>query len=219
MGELSATQPHISQRYILQSKIDRGGFGTVYRAYDRLTRQVVALKQMNAKLGFANSRVNSGLALVLAMEFRTLAGLRHPNIVSVLDYGFDERGFPYYTMELFEGAQALTDYAYRRDTAEKVRLVVEMLEALVYLHRRGIVHRDLKPDNVLVTHDGVVKVMDFGLALQLDSPGLADTTLCRYVSLYGTGVVCRSARFNRIRSLRGRRDCLRDLQRQRTFRR
>ena len=95
--------------------------GTVYRAYDRLTRQIVALKQMNVppSSALANSRANSGLALVLAMEFRVLAGLRHPNIVSVLDYGFDERGFPYYTMELFEGAQALTDYHYRRDTQPK----------------------------------------------------------------------------------------------------
>ena len=115
-------------------------------------------------------RRNSTLTVALALEFRVLAGLRHPNIVSVLDYGFDERGFPYYTMPLFESAQSLTGYTFSLAQADKVRLLTEMLEALVYLHRRGIIHRDLKPDNVLVTQEGVVKVMDFGLALQRDAP-------------------------------------------------
>jgi serine/threonine protein kinase len=76
--------------------------GSVYQAYDRLTRQMVALKQVSvptAALQFATSR--SDPALALALEFRTLAGLRHPHIVAVLDYGFDAQHFPYYTMQLW----------------------------------------------------------------------------------------------------------------------
>jgi serine/threonine protein kinase len=72
-------------------------------------------------------------------------------------------------MQLLERAQPLTDFASDLNTTGKVRLCLNILLALAYLHRHGIIHRDLKPHNVLVTHDGSVKVLDFGLALNRDS--------------------------------------------------
>ncbi|HEX2619748.1 MAG TPA: protein kinase [Phototrophicaceae bacterium] len=162
----------VNSRYRLQDKLGEGGMGVVYRAIDRLTGQTVALKQVTVAgdhLQFASKSTDQDVSLSLAQEFRTLAGLRHPHIVSVLDYGFrhqpDQRQQPYFTMQLIEGAQTLTEYASGLAITDKVRVLSEMLQALAYLHRRGIIHRDLKPANVLVTPEGVVKVMDFGLAL------------------------------------------------------
>jgi tetratricopeptide (TPR) repeat protein len=102
--------------------------------------------------------------LAIANEFRILASLRHPNIISVLDYGFD-RDEPYLVLEVIEGAATITGAARGRAVKAKLELLAQLLRALHYLHRRGICHRDLKPSNVLVA-DGRVRVLDFGLALE-----------------------------------------------------
>jgi eukaryotic-like serine/threonine-protein kinase len=103
------------------------------------------------------------LRLTLAREFRLLSSLRHPNIISVLDYGFDEELSPYFTMELLEGASTILAAGSGAPVAVKVGLIAQMLQALAYLHRRGVIHRDLKPGNVMVV-DGRVKVLDFGVS-------------------------------------------------------
>ncbi|HEX2907803.1 MAG TPA: serine/threonine-protein kinase, partial [Phototrophicaceae bacterium] len=157
----------IGGRYRLLDQLGQGGMGIVYRAYDRLAHQHIALKQVKAppeKLRLNSLR--SDPLLALAQEFRLLASLRHPHIVAVLDYGFDAHQLPYYTMELLEAAQTITAYGRTLAADGKTRLLIEMLQALVYLHRRGVIHCDLKPANVLVAQDGKVRVMDFGLALQ-----------------------------------------------------
>jgi serine/threonine protein kinase/tetratricopeptide (TPR) repeat protein len=174
----------IANRYDVQDTIGMGGAGVVYRALDRLTREVVAIKQMNVAL--SREQVDSDapggdVGQALALEYRALAGLRHPNIVAVLDYGVDRNRFPYLVMQLIENGQSITEYGAELDFEGKRDLVVQMLQALVYLHRRGMVHHDLKPSNVLVTEDGTVKVMDFGLAVNQrlsftgDHQGLAGT--------------------------------------------
>jgi eukaryotic-like serine/threonine-protein kinase len=162
----------VGDRYQLLQQLGTGGMGVVYRAADRLSGQQVALKYVTAEdnqLKFGSTSNHTDFQLSLAQEFRALAGLRHPHIVSVLDYGFADFGLqqrqPYFTMQLIDGAQPITEYAKGLETAEKVRLLVELLQALIYLHRHGILHRDLKPGNVLITSEGSVKVMDFGLAL------------------------------------------------------
>ncbi|HRI48734.1 MAG TPA: AAA family ATPase [Pseudomonadota bacterium] len=109
------------------------------------------------------------LRLHLTQEFQTLAGLRHPHIVSVLDYGFDHARQPYFTMELLEAAAPLHEAARDQPILLRVELILQVLQALTYLHRHGILHRDLKPGNILVS-SGIrggpqVKLLDFGLAL------------------------------------------------------
>jgi hypothetical protein len=164
----------VGKRYQIVDKIGAGGMGAVYRAVDRLSGQTVALKRVNLvdpKSQFATinfeaeaERETLDFRLGLAQEFRVLASLRHPNIISVLDYGFDESYQPYFTMEYLENAQNILQAA--NDLAYNVRvgLLQQVMQALIYLHRRGILHRDLKPDNVAVVN-GQVKLLDFGLAI------------------------------------------------------
>ncbi|MCA9913098.1 MAG: protein kinase, partial [Anaerolineae bacterium] len=154
-------------------KIGSGGMGIVYRVVDRLNQLVVALKDVRVKpdeLTFERSTVSGsdGSTLALANEFQLLASLRHPYIISVIDFGFDSIGQPFFTMELLDGPRPITEAALNQPFETKIRLAIQLLQALEYLHRRQVLHRDLKPDNVLVTEDGTVKVLDFGLAIDVE---------------------------------------------------
>jgi len=156
----------IGQRYQLIDVLGEGGMGVVYRATDRLTQKLVALKRLSVSselLDFMSRTDSEDLRVSLAREFQFLASLRHPNIVSVLDYGFDSQNQPYLALELLQNAQPITDYCAGRSIPEQVHLLLQVLQALVYLHRRGIIHRDLKPRNILVD-SGRVKLLDFGLS-------------------------------------------------------
>ncbi|MEN9936666.1 MAG: serine/threonine protein kinase [Chloroflexota bacterium] len=167
-----ATQPYATNagRYQIHELLGIGSMGSVYRATDRLSGQPVALKQVRvapADLAFTSRPPDDtpqALLLALAHEFRTLAGLRHPYIISVLDYGFDDQRQPFFTMELLPGAQTLLEAAGDQPRAGRIALLAQAAEALAYLHQRGVVHRDLKPANILVA-GGSVRVLDFGLAV------------------------------------------------------
>jgi hypothetical protein len=173
---MGLSQTALGKRYVVGEMIGKGGMGAVYHAYDRLTAQPVALKVVARTAdGISTSAPteDNDLRLALAQEFRTLASLRHPHIVSVLDYGFDLMRQPYFTMELLEDAQDIASASEDAPLEDSVFLLLQMLNALVYLHRRDTLHRDLKPNNVLVSK-GIVKVVDFGLALYEDS---SDSTM------------------------------------------
>ncbi|NDJ52033.1 MAG: tetratricopeptide repeat protein [Chloroflexi bacterium] len=169
-----STAPGVSlihNRYRIIDRIGDGGMGAVFRVYDRLNRQDVALKQVHVSEEQQDASDSTqvdraeGFRVALAHEFRTLASLRHPNVVFVFDYGFDSLQQPYFTMELVEHGRTMVEAGLDQALTLQMDLVIQLLQALSYLHRRGVVHRDLKPANVLVTPDNQVKVVDFGLAL------------------------------------------------------
>jgi serine/threonine-protein kinase len=130
--------------------------GIVYRARDESTGQIVALKQLLSSR--AHGRRDTFEAL-FQREFHTLAGLRHPRIIEVYDYGHSEHG-PYYTMELL-GGPGLRELAPlpQREACSHVR---DIASSLALIHARRILHRDVSPGNVRLSTDGRAKLIDFG---------------------------------------------------------
>ncbi len=150
-------------RYKLLEKVGEGGFGSVYVAEQREpVKRRVALKVI--KLGMDTKEVVARFEA----ERQALAMMDHPNIAKVLDAGATESGRPYFVMELVRGIR-ITDYCDQNQlpTLDRLKLFIQVCNAVQHAHQKGIIHRDLKPSNILVTlHDGVPvpKVIDFGIA-------------------------------------------------------
>lgn len=158
----------VNSRYMLHEAIGEGAMGVIYRAYDRLDRQVVALKRVKPDpLAASDSPSQSNqrhYLTTITQEFQLLSSLRHPNIISVLDYGVDADKTPYYVMELLIESETILAASQQESFNQRIHYLIDTLQALEYLHRRGILHRDLKPANILITGEKTVKVLDFGLA-------------------------------------------------------
>ncbi len=152
--------------YRLVEEIGRGGMGTVYRAEraDGTFEQTVAVKLLR----YAFDR--EGLRQRFLSERQILASLQHPGIAALHDGGVTDGGRPYFVMELVEGTpiDAYCD-AKRLSVKERLRLFGQVAEAVQHAHQRLVIHRDLKPSNILVTEDGRVKLLDFGIAKLLDA--------------------------------------------------
>lgn len=162
----------INNRYILHEKVAEGGMGAVFRATDRLTGSNIALKKVKLQSSTESDSATAGDTLVernaLAHEFRAAASIRHPNIISVLDFGFLEDGSPFFTMDYLEEFQDFVQGGRSKPILDKIELVIELLNTLEYLHLRGLLHRDIKPGNVAIYHDSV-QLLDFGLSIDQDS--------------------------------------------------
>ena len=144
--------------YDLRDVLGEGGMGTVYRAHDPTLDRPAAVKVIRAK-----SLSPEGKERFLR-EARACSRINHPNIITVYAAG-EEDGAPYMAMELIDGdtLRAIIDKG-PIDWRTATRWVVQLLDALQRLHAENIVHRDLKPENIMVTREGVIKLMDFGLA-------------------------------------------------------
>jgi eukaryotic-like serine/threonine-protein kinase len=157
--------------YDVERELGHGGMGTVYlaaRSQDGF-RQTAALKLVRRGMDseFILERFRG--------ERQILAGLDHSGIARLLDGGSTAEGLPYFVMEYIPGRHLLEDAAARRlSLRERIGLFLEVCEAVAYAHRHLVVHRDIKPSNILVTPEGVPKLLDFGLAKLLRPDGPAE---------------------------------------------
>ncbi|MEV5882375.1 protein kinase [Streptomyces sp. NPDC052020] len=170
-------------RYRLTHRLGRGGMAEVFAAEDVRLGRTVAVKLLRADL--AEDPVSKAR---FTREAQSVAGLNHHAIVAVYDSGEDFVGgqsVPYIVMELVEG-RTIRDLLMNAEAPgpEQALIIVSgVLEALAYSHQHGIVHRDIKPANVIITHNGAVKVMDFGIARALHG---ASTTMTQTGMVMGT---------------------------------
>ena len=147
-------------RYEILQEIGRGAMGVVFKGRDPLIGRAVAVKTITS--GVAES---ADLLERFYREARAAGGLQHPNIVTIYELA-ESGGAPFIAMEYLEG-ESLEKIIARKPAlplATKLGYVIQTCRALDYAHRRGVIHRDVKPANIVVTRDGMVKVVDFGIA-------------------------------------------------------
>ena len=163
-GDRDGEPRQIGPYHVLEA-IGEGGMGRVYRARRADLGHEVAIKTLRDGWVSASGRER------FAIEQRTLARLNHPSIASLHDAGTLADGTPYLVMELVSGLP-ITTYCREREAPLdlRLRLFRAVCDAVLYAHTQPIIHRDLKPSNILVTPEGRVKLLDFGIAKELDSP-------------------------------------------------
>jgi len=155
-----ADKPAKIGRYDIIDIIGRGGMGIVYKAADPNLDRLVAIKMMTG--GYAST---PELLKRFFREAQSTGGLQHPNIVTIFELG-DHGGNPYLVMEYLEGESLDSVIKSRRPISlfETLSIMIEVCHGLSYAHGRGIVHRDIKPANIMVSSEGAVKIVDFGIA-------------------------------------------------------
>ncbi|MFN7922336.1 MAG: serine/threonine-protein kinase [Bryobacteraceae bacterium] len=175
MGPAPTQQPaYLVGPYRLMQQLGEGGMGAVYLALrdDGAFRKYVALKLLR------RDQVSEDLVRRFHQERQVLANLDHPNIARILDGGQTHEGLPYYVMEYVEG-MSLDRYCDERKLGLEGRIALfrQLCQAVQYLHENLVIHRDLKPSNIMVTADGAVKLLDFGIAkMQLPAAANVDIT-------------------------------------------
>jgi eukaryotic-like serine/threonine-protein kinase len=170
-------------KYEILSAIGAGSMGTVYRAFDPILQRTVAVKIL--KRGWTHDISSDEIAARFRTEARAVARLNHPSIVTIFDYDDRDPAGAYIAMEYIEGC-ALDQYIRQRQAPhleDVISVVHQMLGGLHYAHQRGVVHRDIKPSNLLLTRDGLIKIMDFGIA-KIGSQNLTQSRLMMGTPLY-----------------------------------
>lgn len=160
-------------RYHILRKLGRGGMGSVYKAVVPVINKVVAIKVLDPFETLVALLGNERLREIFTFEAVTMAGLHHPGVVDVWDFGEDEQGRPYFVMEFFcnnlgnmTGESFQMEKACRRINPDKVLSYGrQILDGLACLHHNQIIHRDIKPFNILITDEDRAKICDFGMAL------------------------------------------------------
>jgi len=161
--------------YRLLRALGHGGMGEVWQAEraDGALKRKVALKLPHVSWA-------PGLAERFAREREILASLEHPNIARLYDAGFDPHGRPYMALEYVEGVP-IDEFCKQRalPVEGRLRLLLQVADAVAFAHSRLVVHRDLKPGNILVTDEGHVRLLDFGIAKLMEGDSAQETALTR----------------------------------------
>src|SRR3954453_24262998 len=179
LGEPGLSYGWIGRRigvYQIEAEIGHGGMGEVYRAVraDGQYKKEVAIKL-----------VRGGHDTVAVLERflnerQILASLDHPNIARLYDGGTTQEGLPFLVMEVIEGTP-IDQYCEEHDLVlnDRLKLFTHVCAAVQFAHQRLVIHRDIKPSNILVTADGIPKLLDFGIAKMLDPSDDSETTMAR----------------------------------------
>src|SRR6266404_5492117 len=188
-------------RYEIRSKIGEGGMGEVYRARDTKLNRDVAIKVLPAALSQDEDRLRR-----FEQEAQAASALNHPNILAVYDVGTHD-GAPYVVSELLEGEsmkERLDDDPIAQRKA--VDYAVQVTHGLTAAHEKGIVHRDLKPDNLFITNDDRVKILDFGIAKLIEpvGEGIAQTDIATRKVHTDPGTVMGTVGYMSSEQVRGR---------------
>jgi eukaryotic-like serine/threonine-protein kinase len=176
--------------YEIVVPLGAGGMGEVYKARDTRLDRLVAIKILpHDKMGDENRKRR------FVQEAKAASALNHPNIVTIYDIGSD-KGVDYLVMELVEG-KSLDQLIPRGGLrlSEILRIAAQIADAFAKAHAAGIVHRDLKPGNVMVTPEGIVKVLDFGLAKLMQAPETASDATRTIAAQTGDGAVVGTAAY------------------------
>lgn len=167
--------------YQMVREIGRGGMGVVYLAFraDKEFLKLVAIKLVRP------GPDRREVVRRFRQERQILANLEHPNIAGLLDGGTTEDGWPYVVMEYVVGVP-ITDYCdeHLLSVTERLRLFLTVCAAVAYAHRNLVIHRDLKPSNILINENGVVKLLDFGIAKLLSQDDQIDPTIFTRTGLH-----------------------------------
>lgn len=155
--------PNLPERFEFLEKLGQGGMGVVYKARNKYTNTMVAIKMMS------NAERDSSALDRFKREAQAASSFTHPNAVKILDFGVHEQT-PYLVMEFADGI-SLDSLLHQRTTLDEptaLSIGMSVCEALIEAHKAGVIHRDLKPSNIMLVHDGgehaTAKVLDFGLA-------------------------------------------------------
>ena len=174
---MKSSLPSKIGRYEVVDKLGEGGMGVVYLATDPLLRRTVAIKVLPGQ--------DEELRERFAREARSAASLRHHNVVTIYDIGEDD-GKAFLAMEFLDG-ESMAELIRRRaplSIERRLQLMIELCAGLGFAHRGGIIHRDIKPGNLMITNEGTLKVLDFGLARVMTEG--TNTGLTRVGSVMGT---------------------------------
>ncbi|HET8643846.1 MAG TPA: serine/threonine-protein kinase, partial [Vicinamibacteria bacterium] len=150
-----------ARRYVAERELGRGSMGVVYAGRDLLLDRPVAIKVMAA-----SAAADADRRRYFEREARAAGRLSHRHVVTVHDFGYDVHGAPYVVMELLRGRDVRQLLAERAALPldRRLAIVLQVLAGLAHAHACGVVHRDVKPANVFITEEGVVKLLDFGIA-------------------------------------------------------
>lgn len=151
----------IDDRYKIKASIGHGGMSDVFEGYDIVMKRPIAIKILN------ESSVNSPQNLIrFENEARIAASLYHPNIVRIYNYGSYE-GAPFIVNELQKGQTIRDTLNFKKflSLPESCQIMIQILEALSFIHSKGIIHRDIKPQNIFYGSDGIAKIADFGISM------------------------------------------------------
>ena len=188
----------IINQYKIISAIGKGGMGEVFLAEDTKLDRKVALKILPAKFADDADRMSR-----FVREAKSASALNHPNIITIYEIG-EADGTHFIATEFIDG-KTLNDYAKANplNYQSALEIAIQVASALEEAHQAGIVHRDIKPDNVMVRANGLVKILDFGIA-KLSAPAMTDEEAATAIQSTSPGMVIGTANYMSPEQAKGR---------------